>query len=270
MTEPRAGGNGMAAARRRSLSGRVDLPQLTSEGGPASSGTATRRSASASAVADRGTKAGRSSSIPAPRRGFGSHGGFTKGFASNGDPSAIQGLEAVLFLDVDGVLHPVQVRHPRQQFARSCMALLGEVLAATGATIVLSTAWRVDPEARRIVAEKLAEHGLPHFVSRTPNIAMFHRSREILSWVRKYRPATWVAVDDLPLGEESEYMQGHFVQTRPRFGLLQDSADRIIQLFKAQAEQLERQREKAVALMSHDAALKQTPHTLARDAAVSC
>jgi len=147
----------------------------------------------------------------------------------------------VLFLDVDGVLHSVQVRHPRQQFARDCMALLAEVLAATNATIVLSTAWRIDPEARRIVAEKLEEHGLPQFVSRTPNIAMFHRSREILAWVRKYRPATWVAVDDLPLLDENELMQGHFVQTRARTGLQQDTADRIISFFKAQSEQLKQQ-----------------------------
>merc|ERR1712232_635061 len=72
--------------------------------------------------------------------------------------SAIDGIDAVLFLDVDGVLHGLQARHFRQQFAPANMALLKQVIEATGATIVLSTAWRIDSYARRIVGEKLKEH----------------------------------------------------------------------------------------------------------------
>merc|ERR1719253_445473 len=137
--------------------------------------------------------------------------------------SSLENLDAVLFLDVDGVLHSVQVHHPRQQFDRRCMNLLCEVVNKSNASIVLSTAWRADPEARRIVSEKLQEYNLPQYVSKTPQIAMFRRTREILAWVRKYKPATWVAIDDLPLLEESDEMQGHFVQTRARFGLQQDT-----------------------------------------------
>jgi len=160
-----------------------------------------------------------------------------------GPAGQLDGLDAVLFLDVDGVLHSVQVRHPRQQFDRACMELIGEVLRTTQATLVLSTAWRLDKEARRIVAEKLKEHGLPQFVSQTPNIAMFRRSREILAWVRKHRPACWVAVDDLPLLEESVEMQGHFVQTRPQFGIQRRQADQIIEYFQRQRAVLGTQRQ---------------------------
>lgn len=159
-----------------------------------------------------------------------------------GSGKKLDNLPAVLFLDVDGVLHPTTVRHPRQQFQRSCMALLAEVLEATGARIVLSTAWRLDPMARREVSEKLREHGIPQFISRTPNLSMFHRAKEILAWVRKYRPATWVSVDDWPLLDENpSEMRGHFVQTRPRFGLLPETAGQIVESFRAQKLEMAQQ-----------------------------
>merc|ERR1712216_519680 len=125
-------------------------------------------------------------------------------------------------------------------FQNSCMKLLKEVQEKTRAAIVLSTAWREDANARHEIAEKFFEYGLRPFVSKTPSIARFRRSREILAWVRKYRPLTWVAVDDLPLLEESEEMRNHFVQTHANFGLRQNTADQIVQLFEFQRFHLER------------------------------
>ncbi|CAK9034178.1 unnamed protein product [Durusdinium trenchii] len=154
------------------------------------------------------------------------------------EPHPAEGLTAVLFLDVDGVLHPVQARHPRQQFSTNCLALVAEVVKATGASICLSTAWRLDPSARRFVEEKLREVGLGPPVGRTPNLAQFHRSREILAWVTRFKPSTWVALDDWPLNEEDSKMHGHFVQSRPRFGLQPDTAQRVVELFKAQQQRL--------------------------------
>lgn len=156
------------------------------------------------------------------------------GDGNSGDLPISPGV--VLFLDVDGVLHPSHCNSERMQFNAECLSLLRGVIQATGAQIVLSTAWRLDPAARRIVGEKLVAHGLPMFVGRTANIDTFHRSREILAWVRKYEPKRWVAVDDWPLLQETERMRGHFVQTRPRFGLQRPTADEIIQLFNMQAE----------------------------------
>jgi len=141
---------------------------------------------------------------------------------------------AVLFLDVDGVLHPSHCRFPRQQFKSSCMQLLHEIIQASGAELVLSTAWRLDEEARSILSQRLKQYGLPAFVGRTANIDTFHRSREILAWVRKYNPSSWVAVDDWPLAQETDQMTGRFVQTRPRYGLLPDTADQILALFREQ------------------------------------
>lgn len=155
-------------------------------------------------------------------------------------PTDLEGLPAVIFLDIDGVVHPFSARHIRMQFTKNCMGLLKDVLTTTEASIVLSTAWREDAESRHIVAEQLAAYGMPPFVSRTPSIARLRRTREILAWVRKYRPQTWVAVDDLPLLEENDEMQNHFVQTNPNFGMRQMDADKIVQLFRLQRSRLDR------------------------------
>jgi len=177
------------------------------------------RACGAGLVADCGTSAAPAKAVVAAGKGS----------------AGIDGLDSVLFLDVDGVLHSLNVTHPRQQFNAACMELLREVLTATSASVVLSTSWRLHTDARRELAEKLVEHGLPQFVSRTPSIAQFHRAREIFAWVRRHRPRTWVAVDDWPLEEENSEITGHFVRTRPCYGLQRDTADRIIELFKHQA-----------------------------------
>lgn len=154
--------------------------------------------------------------------------------------SSLECIDAVLFLDVDGVLHSVTVRNPRQQFSHHCMNFLKQVVANTQSTIVLSTAWREDAEAKRTVAERLFQYGLPCFVSQTPSIARFRRTREILAWVAKYRPLTWVAVDDLPLLEENQEMRNHFVQTHPNLGLRQRDVDEIEHLFQLQRMHLQK------------------------------
>merc|ERR1719235_1992767 len=118
------------------------------------------------------------------------------------------------------------------------MHLLRDIVETTGAEIVLSTAWRLDAEARSMLSQKLEEYGIPTFVGRTANIDMFHRSREILAWVRKHRPSSWVAVDDWPLGEETDEMTGHFVHSRPRYGLQPETAQRIIALFREQGVEM--------------------------------
>lgn len=142
-------------------------------------------------------------------------------------------LDTVLFLDVDGVLHPSKAHIKHHLFQASAMALLRDVvLQETGAKIVLSTAWRLHADSRRLLKEKLHEYGLPLWVGQTPSLAC--RSTEILAWVQKHRPSRWVAVDDLPLLEETDEIAGHFVQTKPKLGLTAEAAHRIIELFRLQ------------------------------------
>lgn len=152
----------------------------------------------------------------------------------------VDDLAAVLFLDVDGVLHPYHIRHPRQQFAMANMMQLKEVMKSIpDAKIVLSTAWREDVESRNEITDRLKEYGLPSFVSTTPTIARLQRTKEILAWVKQHRPRTWVAVDDLPLLDENDEMRDHFVQTHQSFGMRPKDAEDIIRLFKKQRAQFD-------------------------------
>ena len=57
---------------------------------------------------------------------------------SIGGNSPVDRLPAVLFLDVDGVLHPANVRFPRQQFRQDCLELLQQIVKETACAIVLS------------------------------------------------------------------------------------------------------------------------------------
>ena len=145
----------------------------------------------------------------------------------------LDNLECVIFLDVDGVLHPPNPKHERLFFRTSCMDLLKKICTESNCKIVLSTTWRLHEQGRATLAAKLAEHGCPGFVSRTPSIAQFQRPREILAWVNKHRPLTWCAIDDWPLHEDAR-MKGHFVQTRPRYGLQPDTAARVLSMLAAQ------------------------------------
>jgi hypothetical protein len=148
---------------------------------------------------------------------------------------SLSNMDAVLFLDVDGVLHHAQPRSQAQMFRKQCMDLLREVLEETGAKIVLSTSWRLTENGRATVAAELAKNGCPQFVSRTPSLAQFQRPKEILAWVTKYEPKAWVAVDDWPLHTEP-LMGGHFVQTRNRVGLEPSTIARIKELFRDQGQ----------------------------------
>lgn len=145
----------------------------------------------------------------------------------------LHGLDCVLFLDVDGVLHTPNPKHERLLFRSTCMDLLRSICAQTNCHIVLSTTWRLHEQSRAALAAKLAEHGCPEFVSKTPSIAQFQRPKEILAWVNKYRPVAWCAVDDWPLHEDPR-MKGHFVQTRARYGLQPDTAARVVELLATQ------------------------------------
>ena len=51
-------------------------------------------------------------------------------------------FEKVIFLDVDGVLHPATVRTELRMFDEGCMKQLKSLLEETQAEIVLSSTWR--------------------------------------------------------------------------------------------------------------------------------
>ena len=152
-------------------------------------------------------------------------------------------LPPVIFLDVDGVLHPTRGDF---FFEPRCMLALRAIIEATGAVVVLSSHWQVNAEGRADVDAALRRFGLPAIVARTvnggatPGSGEERRAREIAAWVRSHAPACaagFVALDDLPLDSVATppafvpiLPTNRFVRTDEHRGLTMQDAQRAIAL----------------------------------------
>ncbi|CAJ1335341.1 unnamed protein product [Effrenium voratum] len=153
----------------------------------------------------------------------------------------------LLFLDVDGVLHPLQVRMGEGKvdtshcFAAPCMAQLRRVVAETQAELVISSSWRRFETAREVLAETLAQYGLAVSDWTTTAGGETNNARvdQILAYVMASQACTWAAVDDEDLapggaaGSESmmqSLFRQHFVRTDSSRGLDAAAAETLIEL----------------------------------------
>jgi hypothetical protein len=179
--------------------------------------------------------------------------------------------DVIIFLDVDGVLNHEQflrrleanhasLNHhepasPKRnttcdcfklanQIDRDAIARLNQIVAATGAKIVMSSSWRKlfdPPELHRI----LASHGLvAEIIGETPDGAndealraehrftdRIFRGHEIDYWLRQHPEIKrFVILDD---GGDMVMHKGRLVQTDPEDGLRDDHVARAIELLGA-------------------------------------
>ena len=138
---------------------------------------------------------------------------------------------SVIFLDVDGVLHPFA---SLDHFARPCMEALATVVASSGASLVLSSSWQATPAMTSLVNEELERHGMPACVDRTappgrsPSSSVAGRCTEIRRWLAAHPEVeSWVALDDLPL----DALGDRFVHVDGDVGLAaSDATDALHQL----------------------------------------
>ncbi|CAK8990737.1 unnamed protein product [Durusdinium trenchii] len=145
--------------------------------------------------------------------------------------------QPVIFLDVDGVLHPGTYEAHRCQdlFRSQCLTELRRIIDATNAILVLSSSWRESPGACRRLKKVLEEHGMSLFgsteVSGCPGLR--GRGLEINRWLRSHAQHVqipyWLALDDLDLAKEGGLVpREHLVRTNTQFGLRPDDADAAI------------------------------------------
>ena len=162
-------------------------------------------------------------------------------------PAEVPAGRPVVFLDVDGVLHPARPgRSQGARFRPAAMAALGAVLEGGGA-VVLSSSWRLSEAGVSAVDAALVAAGLPASAGRTPvSRSCGARPREILAWLDARPPArAWVALDDIDLpraarpGEERERLRGRCVTTDPRVGLRQEDAEKALRILGRGPEALE-------------------------------
>jgi len=142
-------------------------------------------------------------------------------------------LDAVIFLDVDGVLHSVQSTRQDQLFRQDKMSLLRTLVEKTGACICLSSAWRLNHQTMTIVNQQLVRHGLLPVIGKTGDYGpRGRRTEEILSWVQSHQPNAWIAIDDIDLLVGEPRMRGHFVHTNPLVGLTREGCERGIRMLR--------------------------------------
>ncbi|KAF4661276.1 hypothetical protein FOZ61_003392 [Perkinsus olseni] len=152
----------------------------------------------------------------------------------------------VIFLDVDGVLHPFPLDFATAQgsdttecLQASCMQQLQRIILSTGACIVLSSSWRFFPSTRQRLQDSLASYGIPPFqqwIAADAERDVKDRMDLIMEFVEG-NPETvsggWVVIDDADLaaGHDSliaEVFKQHYVKTNPMVGLTKELADKAI------------------------------------------
>eukprot|EP00931_Biecheleriopsis_adriatica_P088825 TRINITY_DN63059_c0_g1_i1.p1 TRINITY_DN63059_c0_g1~~TRINITY_DN63059_c0_g1_i1.p1 ORF type:complete len:357 (-),score=54.86 TRINITY_DN63059_c0_g1_i1:13-1083(-) len=151
----------------------------------------------------------------------------------------------VLFLDVDGVLHPSS---RREVFASSCMHAFEQIVRGCNATVVLSSDWRLKPQAQSAVDYALRKYGLAGIRDRTPDLSSVtsRREDEILDWLCRHPEVQhWLAIDDANLAPATSphrsIMRRHFLKVDPKTGLQRcadvDKALRLLPRERGDVEQ---------------------------------
>jgi len=106
----------------------------------------------------------------------------------------------VIFLDVDGVLHPASQKG--RPFHTQCMGFFVNIVQMSGAHICLSSNWRLDDKGIDMLNRRLRASGLQPMVGHThPVEDVFNtRADEILDWLHRHPEVThFVALDDVDL-----------------------------------------------------------------------
>lgn len=139
----------------------------------------------------------------------------------------------MVFLDVDGVLHSL---YGDDIFQDSCCEQLERILRTTGASIVLSSTWRMEVQQLSMINAMLQRRALPPISECTEVLnSECGRAEEITRWLDGHPEVTsWVALDDLDLEQGShihaQRMSGHFVRTAQEVGLTEKESAQAIEV----------------------------------------
>ena len=123
----------------------------------------------------------------------------------------------VIFLDIDGVLNCSKTANPRKfpyVVDKRLLARLQKLLNRTGAKVVLSSSWRLDP-----VGLLAAKYWKVPFIDVCPDKPGSPRRMEILDWLSDHPKATRYAIID----DEDDELDGlALFQPSERTGLTMD------------------------------------------------
>lgn len=155
---------------------------------------------------------------------------------------AARGSKCGVFLDVDGVVHPLGA-YGKESFCH--LPLLLQILSGTNCDVVLSSSWRMDDEGTQEINDRLREArgGGPEVellditpATRGPLNELGNRDKEILQWMNVHASEVgwgqrWIALDDLDLTEALG--EAHAVVTKSDDGLTLEKVREAISKLKA-------------------------------------
>ena len=156
----------------------------------------------------------------------------------------------IIFLDVDGVLHPFHGHQNLAQvttFHRECMNRLGRIVTETGAEIVLSSSWRNFTNTRNRLLANLSKYDMaftrwiePDSVASIGSVSA-SKVGKILSFVQTHNPADWIILDDenlitlsgLPTdGTMVQLFASRFIRTDPVTGISDQDVEQAISILQ--------------------------------------
>ena len=133
----------------------------------------------------------------------------------------------MIFLDIDGVLAPIRRWDRYGDLDPACIQVLNEIVARTGADVVVSSTWRYGKTASELQKILQAQGFTGCVLDTTPTGAPgADRGEEITAWLAEHAVSGYVIIDDhVDMGE----LRTHLVQTHPAHGLRSADAPRTIE-----------------------------------------
>lgn len=137
----------------------------------------------------------------------------------------------IIFLDIDGVVNCISTKERAPSHVvgveQDKIALIKQIVDATGAKLVLSSTWREDwfysdsrnPQDWDYLRLEFAKQGL-YFIDHTPLERTRHRGTEIKMWLEStgYDVESYVIIDD-EMYDIWEMHKGHMVKTSYDYGI---------------------------------------------------
>lgn len=139
----------------------------------------------------------------------------------------------VIFLDFDGVLAPIRTWDRYGDLDPGCVQVLNEIVAGSGADVVVASTWRHGRTVAELQAMLDAEGFAGRVVGATPSdIAGASRGDEIAAWLAEHPVAGYVIIDD---HADMGALRPHLVQTHPAQGLRPADAVRALAVLGREA-----------------------------------
>jgi hypothetical protein len=126
-------------------------------------------------------------------------------------------IKRIIFLDIDGVLAPIRTWDRYGDLEPMCIRELNEIVASSGAVVVVSSIWRHGKTVAELQQMLEAQGFTGHVLDKTPSdMPAAGRGTEIAAWLAEHAVDGYVIIDDhADMGE----LRTHLVQTHPAHGL---------------------------------------------------